>query len=464
VLVVVAGVGGLALLLWVILGTPVVGYDTEASLIWGSDLAHGRVPDLRSPFSPTPHPLAYLAAVLASPLGSHAHVAAQAVALGSLALLAWAGYRLGKASFGPLVGIGFAVVLLTRPVLVAETLATFVDIPFLAFVLLAAALEAERPRRGWPVLALLTAAGLLRPEAWLLSIAYALWLVQGRGRRDQARILLLAAAAPIAWAALDLALAGDALYSLHYTSRAAGVLHRPQGPLTAVRLLPNDLAAIIEAPLMWGGLVGFLLCLYLAYERALVPGSVLVLGLASFLVLGILDLPLLRRYVLSAAAMLALFSVAGALGWRLFEPDDPRRRRLLVAALVPAAAIVVSIPGSARHLDGSVAFKEDERRAERSLRELGDRPAVRAASKGCATLIVPDRRVALVLSRHLDRRLSSIRLYSPAAPTGRSLMVAPRSEAVRGYYAQEQGFRFIERPAGSRTIASNMLFEVWADC
>ena len=51
----------------------------------------------------------------------------------------------------------------------------YVDIPYLALVIWAAALEAERPRRGTPVFVLLACAGLLRPEAWLLSGLYWLW-------------------------------------------------------------------------------------------------------------------------------------------------------------------------------------------------------------------------------------------------------------------------------------------------
>ena len=40
-----------------------------------------------------------------------------------------------------------------------------------------AALEAERPRRGTVVFALLACAGLMRPEAWLLSGLYWLWCI-----------------------------------------------------------------------------------------------------------------------------------------------------------------------------------------------------------------------------------------------------------------------------------------------
>ena len=47
------------------------------------------------------------------------------------------------------------------------------DIPFIALVLWAVVLEARKPRRGPAVLVLLSVAGLLRPEAWLVSLAYA---------------------------------------------------------------------------------------------------------------------------------------------------------------------------------------------------------------------------------------------------------------------------------------------------
>ena len=48
----------------------------------------------------------------------------------------------------------------------------YVDLPYIALALGALTIETKRPRRGWPVLALLLPAGLLRPEAWLFSFAY----------------------------------------------------------------------------------------------------------------------------------------------------------------------------------------------------------------------------------------------------------------------------------------------------
>ena len=77
--------------------------------------------------------------------------------LASFVVLAAGLYRLAAASFGTLVGLAAAALLCTRfdfPFLAARA---YIDIPYLAFVVWAAALEAERPRRGTVVL---RAAGL----------------------------------------------------------------------------------------------------------------------------------------------------------------------------------------------------------------------------------------------------------------------------------------------------------------
>src|SRR6476659_9141213 len=66
------GLGLLALALWLLVGRGLVNYDTLYSLVWGRDLAHGRVPDYDVALAPTPHPLATLGGAVLSPLSSHA--------------------------------------------------------------------------------------------------------------------------------------------------------------------------------------------------------------------------------------------------------------------------------------------------------------------------------------------------------------------------------------------------------
>ena len=59
----------------------------------------------------------------------------------------------------------------------------YLDISYVALIVWAIVLEVEKPRRGTAVFLLLAAAGLLRPDAWVLSGVYWLWCAWPRRRR-----------------------------------------------------------------------------------------------------------------------------------------------------------------------------------------------------------------------------------------------------------------------------------------
>ena len=71
------------------------------------------------------------------------------------------------------------------------------------------------------MLVLLALAGLLRPEAWVLSGLYVLYLWRDNEPRERVRLVALAAAAPVIWALTDLLVTGDPLHSLHGTADLA---------------------------------------------------------------------------------------------------------------------------------------------------------------------------------------------------------------------------------------------------
>ena len=170
----VAAVGA-ALLLVFPVGFP--NYDTIYALVWGRELAHGTSPDYGAALPPTPHPLADLFGMLASPLGGGAVDATMVVAYLSLGLVGYLVYRLGSLWFDRPIGAVAALVVLTRAPYLSNGLRAYVDLPYIALVLGALAIETRRPRAGWPVLTLLALAGLLRPEAWLFSVAYLAYLL-----------------------------------------------------------------------------------------------------------------------------------------------------------------------------------------------------------------------------------------------------------------------------------------------
>src|SRR5271167_4736914 len=158
-------------------------YDSFYALLWGRDLLHLHLPDLRVYRGPTEHPLAIAFGMFCSIFGQGG---ARLMVFGSIAsfvALVAGVYRLGRLCFGPLVGLLAGLLVLSR--FFDENLAAqgYLDISYVALIVWAVALEVERPRRGTAVLLTLAAAGLLRPEAWALSGIYWLWCCVGADNR-----------------------------------------------------------------------------------------------------------------------------------------------------------------------------------------------------------------------------------------------------------------------------------------
>ncbi len=150
-------------------------YDSFYALLWGRDLLHLHLPDFKVYRGPTEHPLAIAFGMFCSLFGQGG---ARLMVLGSIAsfvALVAGVYRLARLCFGPVVGMFAGLLMLSR--FFDENLAAqgYLDISYIALIVWAVALEVERPRRGTPVFLLLAAAGLLRPDAWVLSGVYWLW-------------------------------------------------------------------------------------------------------------------------------------------------------------------------------------------------------------------------------------------------------------------------------------------------
>ena len=143
-----------------------------------------------------------------------------------------AGVRIGRELAGTLAGVAAAVLVVTRDSLLFWGSLDYLDIPYCALVLGAILAELRGgSRREGVVLALLAVAGLLRPEAWLLSGAYLVWVWWRDGRRlPAAGLIALTAAAPVLWVASDLVTTGRPLYSFTLTRELTGTFERVSGP------------------------------------------------------------------------------------------------------------------------------------------------------------------------------------------------------------------------------------------
>ncbi len=396
------GIAALAALLWLVVGHPLVNYDSLYALDWGRDLAHGRTPDYNVALAPTPHPLWTLLGAVLSPLssavsggihGQDAQTALLIIAMVSLAVLGWVVYALGAAWFGRAAGVLAAAIVLTRRPVLDFGARAYMDIPYLVLVLGALLAETRKPKRGTSVLVLLGVAGLIRPEAWLFAGAY--WLYLWRTTATAWRLLPLALAGPVLWGLSDLVITGDPLSSLTGTRNTAAELHRIRGLQHVPSIAPRRIGEILRIPVLIGAVGGGVMALLWLRDRARLPAVVGVLSLVAFCVLAASGLPIIGRYLLLPATILAIFCGAGAFGWLLLERDDPHRRWWAWFAVVVLIALVVFAPAQFTSLRSERRALVRQGQIENDLRRL-TRPT------WCTPIAVPNHRAVPLLALWLN--------------------------------------------------------------
>jgi hypothetical protein len=401
-----------AVLLRVVSGVGFANYDTLYALAWGGQLSRGSRPAYELPIAPTPHPLVEALGVVLYPLGPHG-VENVTVALGFLALsaCAWVVYALGAHWFGRAAGALAALILITRVPILSYGVRAYVDVPYLLLVLSALLVESRRRRAGAPVLVLLALAGLLRPEAWVFSGVYWLYLMyctdafacvgtrarakpsidappskpsidappsarlpQSTGAVDMpahapnaaattatataetrrptsrqiAGLTLLAAAAPLVWVLSDLAITGDALWSLTNTRHTAETLHRVTGIGNVPEYIPRRIGEILRPPVLAGAALGGVLSLLWLRRRALLGAGAGVLAVVVFAAFATAGLPIDTRYAFLAAAILCVFCGAGAFGWTRLPRGDARRPWWMAGGALVLIALIVCTPSQYR--------------------------------------------------------------------------------------------------------------------
>jgi len=242
-LAVVAALAAVALVAALLVPT-YPNYDTCFHLVWGRELMHGMKPDFKAYAAPTEHPLFLALCALVGLVGTDGERLIVLVCVLSLVALVWATFRVGDACFGLWPALAGAVFVGSSFAFLLYAARAYVDVPFLALVLWAAALEARAPRRGLAVMATLAVAGLLRPEAWVLAGAYWLWC--GWRRFD---LLALAAAAPLAWCLVDLWVTGVEVQHGPLLA-SVGVMRTDAAPANATAIaLARTLSARVQGVL-----------------------------------------------------------------------------------------------------------------------------------------------------------------------------------------------------------------------
>jgi hypothetical protein len=436
-----------AVTLRLIAGVGFANYDTLYALAWGGQLARGDAPAYSVPIAPTPHPLVEMLGVVLAPLGPRAvdHVT---VALGFVALSAcgWVIYRLGAQWFGWAAGAFAALIFLTRVPVLSYGVRAYVDLPYLLAVLSALLVESRRRRAGAPVLVLLALAGLLRPEAWAFSGLYLLYVLGwmprwvrrrvGAGepgtheRREVVRLTLLALAAPLLWVLSDLAITGDAVWSLTNTRHTASTLDRVTGIANVPQYIPRRIGEILRPAVLAGAALGGVLSLLWLRRRALLGATVGALAVVVFAAFAALGLPINTRYAFGVAAILCIFCGAGVFGWTCMPRGDRRRRWWMAGGALVALALVVGAPSQYRSAHRQLQTLARQQRIEGDLLALVDDHAV---SLRCGPVGVPNHAPIPLLALYL--KTSPRNIVSPeAGHIATGVYVDPASVAVEAAY------------------------------
>jgi hypothetical protein len=509
----VAAVAAVLLLLFP-LGFP--NYDTIYALLWGRELGEGLSPDRGAALPPTPHPLAELLGLVASPFGAGAVDLTMIVAYVSLGLIGYLVYRLGSLWFDRPIGAVAALIVLTRAPFLSNGLRAYVDLPYIALVLAALVLETRRPRCGWPVLALLALAGLLRPEAWLFSLAYLAYLALDPGpsnpdRADEktervpleradtqkrglirprfvrargtlsvppAGLIAFALAGPVLWALFDWITAGSPTYSFTGTRETVETLERQTGPVDLVLYGPRRLGEVLQWPGMVGALGGVLLAFglirrngaLLPRRRDGVPGAAIgiaaaVLALGAFAVLACAGLAIIPRYTMLAAAILAVFAASALLGWRLLEPHHPWRRAWQALAVIVALMLVAWGPNQYDLLSRVDTDLTNQSEIEADLGDLAESGIFEPL---CLPVSVPNHRAVPRLAFDLDIRPSRIVSSSEQRQPRRGYFLDPASPFVIHNFILDPNdrarFPTTTVPPGFRPVASNESWLLYRRC
>ena len=479
----VAGVLVGAVALRLLAGRGLVNYDTLYSLDWGRQLAEGMAPDLEVAIAPTPHPLATLGGIVLSPLsqlkldGLYGEAAASAVialSFVTLALLGWVVFALGREWFNVATGVLAAVIVLTRVPVLDFGARAYVDIPYLVLVLGALLVETRRPRSGGPVLALLALAGLLRPEAWLFSAAYLVWLLapgvrssaRGAGPRrasawrDAAPLIALAASGPLLWVAHDLLLTGDPLHSLSGTRASAEALGRVTGLDNVATTVPRRIGEILREPVLLAAAGGGLLALALHRDRRVRLGAATgVAALVAFCVLAAAGLPTITRYLLLPAALLATFAAAGVFGWMDLRPGPQRTWWARFAALA-IVTLLIFVPDQARRIDrlGNALSRQEAIQ--------GDLADVIRDGLPCRPVAVANRRPIPLLALWLKSGPQQIVDAQRGLPQRGTYLVPRTAEVARDYIfdKRDRGRRIPVTPPEFSAVAANASWRASAVC
>lgn len=377
--------------------------DTRFAIAWGGELLRGSTPSFEG-IVPIKHPLTLVGGAVVSVLPPQTAINATAIgALVTFVVLGFGVFRLGRLLAGTAAGALAVVVVLSRPEIIFGALAARKDLLFAALVIAAAALVATAPRKNWAwALGLLGAAGLIRPEAWVLAAGYGAWLIWGVqvDLRTRRLVIGLVLSAPVIWALIDLTLTGSPFHTIGSGSdrasiEAAGFIEPGADGLqvSGLRRFRGFVEIGIPGIIGWPATVAAILVGAQAliswrqgerstsYAALIAIVAIVVAMLGVAVVLNVFSLPLQDRFLIVAAVAVGILAASALAGAR----SSP----LLGGALaILVIGVLVGLPGDFDDTRADAQRNERNRNDASALASLVAQPAVSQAVAECSALEV----------------------------------------------------------------------------
>ena len=131
----------------------------------------------------------------------------------------------------------------------------------------------------------------------------------------------LAAIGPLVWTLVDLAVTGNPLFSLLYTSGSAEDLGRQRTLSQLPTAIPGFFNILVKLPIMIAATIGFGIALVMAPRRMVMPFVLLASGIGTFVLIGIAGASVIERYLAVAAVALLLFAAVFFAGFTMLRPS-----------------------------------------------------------------------------------------------------------------------------------------------
>jgi hypothetical protein len=407
------------------------GYDAWAYTAWGHALARLERP-LYELGATTPKPLATLLALPVVPLPpERAFPLVVAVFAG---VLAGALFAAAHRRAGTLAGVAAVGALVFGVRLDLILWFGHSDGITAALVVLALALG------GWPRVGCLVAAGLLRPEAWLLAGIAA--FLESRGRFRRPAFAAAAFVLPVLlWLGFDLVATGDALATQHWREgQVRGLGGLPVRDLVAA--VWDRLTEVVHPAIVLVGAAGLVVHLVRSRPHDPLPLVTVVVWIGTLAAERSRGIELNARYFFPAAAVLALG--CGLLAGTAL-PERLRRRLAWPAAAAALAILAVA----AVTMDFNLNAREAAQRADAVDAAL---PALEEAL-ACGTLATTGtRQSAVVIPQLAAAARESLHDFDVYEPDGRYAAVL-RFDAYR--------FESGRKAQGLRRQAERALLPPW---